>query len=259
MISSHVHPKLIHSPQLPATASIIVTLSFIILSANAGAQTPPGSGTGPTSGTGQSGSAAIAIDDKTVTVDAENARLADILPDLMKSVGADYSLDGSVKNAHVTIHINNAKFKPTLDTMMKVSDVPVTYRVVSGLYHFMALADAPALPHAPASSRPAAPMRRGPRYNGGDPLAVAVSELIQFLAGSEPAFSGKGPYPNNGSLKAGSSSLSGSRNFSEYGFQNGQLSSSSFSTPDIGNPQSSTVGTGYGYFGPIGRGGTVIR
>jgi hypothetical protein len=177
----------------------------------------------------------------------------------MKSVGADFSLDSGIKNAHVTIHIASAKFKPTLDTMMKVCDLAVTYRVEKGLYHFMALADAPALPRAPASGRSEAPARPGPRYNGGDPLAVAVSELFQFLSGSEPALSGKGPYPNNGSLKAGSGSLSGSRSYSEYGFLNGKLSSSSFQTPDMSNPLSSTVGGGYGYFGPTGRGNGVIR
>ena len=183
----------------------------------------------------------------------------DVLPDLMKSVGADYSLDGGIRDARVTIHITGAKFKPTLDTMMKVCDMAVTYRVEKGLYHFMALADAPPLPRAPATGRPEAPARPGPRYNGGDPLAAAVSDLIQFLSGCEPAFSGKGPYPNNGSLKAGTSSLSGSRSYSEYGFINGKFSSSSFSTPDMGNPLSSSFGGGYGYFGPISRGNGVIR
>jgi hypothetical protein len=247
-------PCCIPAPGLLAAACIIV------LSGTAVAQTPPATGGGQSGGTTQSTGKTTAIEDKLVTIDVENARLADVLPDLMKSVGADYSLDGGIKNAHVTIHIAQAKFKPTLDTMMKVCDTAVTYRVEQGLYHFMALADAPPLPQAPvAPGRSTAPARPGPRYNGGDPLAVAVSELFQFLSGCEPAFSGKGPYPNNGSLKAGSGSLSGSRNYSEYGFLNGTLSSSSYSTPDISNPQSSTYGTGYGYFGPIGRGNGVIR
>jgi hypothetical protein len=194
-----------------------------------------------------------------VTVDAENERLADVLPDLMKSVGADYSLDGGIKNARVTIHITKAKFKPTLDAMMKVCDLAVTYRVETGLYHFMALADAPAAPRAQASGRSEAPTRPGPRYNGGDVVSVALSELFQFLSGCEPAFSGRSPFPNNGSLKAGSGSLSGSRSYSEYGFLNGKLTSSGFQTPDTGNPQSSTSSGGYGYFGPFGSGNAVIK
>lgn len=196
------------------------------------------------------------IEDKMVTIDTDNGRLVEILPDLMKSVGADYSVDGGLKNVRVTIHITKAKFKPTLDTMMKVCDFPVTYRVEKGLYHFMALSDAPPLPAAPLPNLPenAPSTKRGPLYNGGDPLAVAVSELFQFLSGCEPAFSGKGPYPNNGTVHAGTGSLSGSRSYSEYGFINGRFSSSSFETPEMANPQIMSFGGSYGYFGPINNG-----
>jgi hypothetical protein len=235
-----------HLPYLTLAISLFAAVALITTGPPACAQPPPDS-------------AATTIENKMVSVDSENSRLSDVLPDLMKTVGADYSLDSTIKNARVTIHITSAKFKPTLDTLMRVCDIPVTYRVEKGLYHFMALADAPPEPHAAPTPRSEAPSRPGPRYNGGDPLAVAVSELMQFLTGSESALSGKSPFPNNGSQRAGSGSLSGSRNFSEYGFQNGRLSSSSFQSPDIGNPQISSFGGGYGYFSPMGRGNGIIR
>ncbi len=240
-----------------------IMLAALVTSASSlplGAQTPPATGrqTGQGDGTGRSGSNTTAIDDRPVTVDADHSRLADILPDLMKSVGADFSVDNSIKNAHVTIHVTQAKFKPTLDTMMKVCDEGVTYVVEKGLYHFMALADAPKASRTPLPSSGEAPRRPGPRYNGGDPVAVAVSELFQFLTGCESAFSGKSPFPNSGPIKAGTGSVSGSRSYAEYGFLNGTISSSSYETPEMSNPSSTTYG-GYGYFGPIGRGGGPIR
>src|SRR5580700_9161349 len=170
------------SATLVQTTALLITACLVALGGQTQAQTPPGTGNGSSAENGQSGGNTTPIADKIVTVDVENARLADVLPDLMKSVGADYSLDGSIKSAHVTVHIAQAKLKPTLDTMMKVCDMAATYRVENGLYHFMALADAPLLPRAPAGSRSEAPRRPGPRYNGGDPVAVAVSELFQFLS-----------------------------------------------------------------------------
>lgn len=199
----------------------------------------------------QQGTNTIAVEDRVVALDVENARLGDVLPDMMKSVDADYALDKDIKEFRVTIHITSAKLKDALATMMKISTGPVVVKVEGGLYHFMLGTVAGSSTTHAAEKSPRRP--GGPPYNGGNPLAAATSELFTYLAGCEPAFSGKSAHPSSGALVArGGASLSGSRNFSSYGFINGNFVGSSSSTPDISRPQATTItGGGGGYFGPI--------
>ncbi len=217
----------------------------------ASAQAPPEGG----GKTGDSGSTTKEqTDDKMVSLDAENLRLVDVIPDLMKSANAEFVIDREVKQVRLTIHISKAKLKVTLDSMMKVCNGPVHYKVEDGIYHFIPGAELEKAPSTADLGAPLVPRVRGPKYNGGDPIEVATSELFQFLTGSEPALSGKSPFPDGRGIKAGLGNLSGSRSFSEYGFLNGKISHSGYETPDMASPDSSSTTFGYGYFPPIGNG-----
>lgn len=224
-------------------------VALLLIPATAHTQDPPpggDNGKSPASGSGN-------IGDKLVVVDAENQRLVDVLPALMKQVGADYSLDSEIKNVTVSLHLPSAKFQAALDTLMKVASQPVTYKIEDGLYHFMRRTDTsgsqPTAP--PSTSASTESTGRIPPYRGDDQLGVMLSDLFQYLGGTDLNF--EDPRSRQGrSLLAGSSSMSGSRNYSSYGFVNGQFTSSSYTDPDIGNPNSSVHTSGGGFnFGPI--------
>src|SRR5947209_5690428 len=68
----------------------------------------------------KTGSDASGLADKRVTVDADTLRLTEALPPLMKSAGADFVVDNALKNATVSVHLNNVRFQTALDTLVKV-------------------------------------------------------------------------------------------------------------------------------------------
>lgn len=198
----------------------------------------------------QQNDAAIPVGERLVALDAENARLVDILPDLMKGVGADYALDREATAARVTIHITRARLKDVLNVVAKVSTVPLEVKNEGGLFHFVLKPPPP-----PAKSPEKTVRRPGPPYNGGDPIAGATSELFTYLIRSEIVLGGRSTGPAPGSLVIqGGGSLSGSRNFSDYGFINGHFTSSSLTIPDINTPWIRSATGGGGYFGPFKTG-----
>jgi hypothetical protein len=214
-------------------------VAFVLAPAVVQAQNPLSGGNGQPPASGSN------IGDKQVMVDADNQRLVDVLPALMKQVGADYSLDADIQQVTVSLHLPNAKFQAALDTLMKVATQPVTYKIEDGLYHFMRREDAPASSPSGPSSTPSGPGRSGPPYRGDDQIGVALSDLVQYLSGADNRRQGR-------SLLAGSGSFSGSKNFSQYGFVNGHFTSSSYSDPDTGNPNASPHTSGSGFnFGPL--------
>ncbi len=237
------HTKSAIAPVLLAAALLTVTAVPTLA-----IQPPPDSGT-------QNGADPNAPENHLVSLDCENARLVDILPDLMKSANADYALDSSIKNVKVSLHVAGVPLKSVVAAIVKAASSPISCKVNLGLFHFTPKTE----PDKPADGAPdkPAPRRPGPKYNGGDPIAAATSELITFLTGSEIALGGRNPNAQGfGGFRAGGGSLSGSRNYNDYGFINGTFGSSSYSNPDTGANNTSTRGRGGYYFGPFFSGGS---
>ncbi|HLK56177.1 MAG TPA: hypothetical protein VKU00_06420, partial [Chthonomonadaceae bacterium] len=185
-----------------------------------------------------------------VSVDADNTLLSDALAQIMKSAGADFVVDNALKKATVSVHLTNVRFQAALDTLVKVSSEPVSYKIEDGVYRFIPRVDPPEAPPTP----PAGPSR--PSYKIGK-IVVQNSdaqELVDFLTG---ASSGLDSGPDSLSMNG---NITGSRSYSSSGIQKGGPFSNSYSGPINNNGYGggsyrSSYSSGPGIsFGPFGFG-----
>ena len=115
-------------------------------------------GTPGTSGDGGAeSSGASKFSEMKVSVDTTGGRLIVVIPPIMKSVGADFTIDADVKNAIVASHLTNVKLQTALDSLLRVSDIPVQVKFEKGVYHFSKRVDPipevlPVLPLNPGES-----------------------------------------------------------------------------------------------------------
>ena len=171
----------------------------------------------------KTGNGAAGLADKKVTVDADGVKLAEALPPLMKSVGADFVVDNSLKDVTVSVHLSNVRFQAALDTLVKVCSQPVMYKLVDGVYHFLPRVDEPEPPRAePPPSWP-----RGPAYKLGK-IVVQNSdaqELVDFLSGN---WDGTDSAPSSLSING---NVSGFRSYSSSGFVTAGPSAAAIARP----------------------------
>lgn len=81
---------------------------------------------------------------KHVSVDAEDATLTSVLTTLMKSAGANYTLDNSLRAVSITAHLHNLRLDITLDILLRSSTPAAIYRVEEGVYRFLLKPETPA-------------------------------------------------------------------------------------------------------------------
>ena len=74
--------------------------------------------------------------DKRISIDAQDATLASVLTTLMKGVGANYTLDNSLRSVRVTAHLHNLRLETALDVLLRSVAPPATYRLEEGVYQF---------------------------------------------------------------------------------------------------------------------------
>lgn len=74
--------------------------------------------------------------DKRVTLKVEEVSLTAAIKMLMKSVGADFSIDPALRDSYVTAHLTNVRLSVALNTLMKVSTLPAEYHIEGGVYIF---------------------------------------------------------------------------------------------------------------------------
>lgn len=80
---------------------------------------------------------------KRVSVDVENADLASVLKTLMKSAGANYTLDNSLRAVSITAHLNNLRLDITLAILLRSSTPAAMYKVEEGVYRFLLKPETP--------------------------------------------------------------------------------------------------------------------
>lgn len=89
---------------------------------------------------------ATKLADRRVTLQVEEASLSNAVRMLMKSVGADFSIDPALRDARVTANLTNIRLQIALDTLMRISTIPATYRVAEGVYIFEPRKEEPPAP-----------------------------------------------------------------------------------------------------------------
>jgi hypothetical protein len=129
-------------------------------------------------GNGQSTDTSVAQADKRVSIDAEDATLSSVLTMLLSSVGANYTLDSSLRSLHVTAHLHDLRLKTALDVLLRSVAPPVTYRLEDGVYQFKLKSES-ALPEPDAVGAGDTPPQSGVRH-----LQVA---RVNFIDAAEAA------------------------------------------------------------------------
>ena len=122
-----------------------LALMLALVGSTASAQAPP---PGAPDGSSNGSSGASKFADMKVSIDTDSGRLVEVVPKLLKSVGAEFVVDGDVKNARVSSHLANVRLKIVLDVLMRGSSIPIQYTFDKGVYHFSKKVEPP--PEAPA-------------------------------------------------------------------------------------------------------------
>jgi hypothetical protein len=163
----------------------IATVSLgmlLITAALASAQDkPPASGTGGGNASAATGKQNPA--EKRVSLEAENIPLTQAIKTIMQSARADYVVDSALRGATVTAHLTDVKLSVVLATLMKVSSLPVTYRLEDGIYHFVPRIDPPEPPPSELPT-PQTPPEKPWRMQAIRVVNVDAGELAQILGGN---------------------------------------------------------------------------
>lgn len=201
--------------------------------AHAGQAGMPGDGSA-----GSSGASKFA--EMKVSVDTVGGRLIVVIPPIMKSIGADFTIDADVKNAIVASHLTNVKLQVALDSLLRVSDIPVQVKFEKGVYHFSKRVDPipevlpqpplnpgeSVLPPPPTTVEGDVDVRNVQTYdllrvlNGlfGVPIAIDPSRDPGNHAQGAPTYPGLGQGTDTGHGNVSSNGIGGNRSI-QYGNQ----------------------------------------
>ena len=184
--------------------------------------------------------------DKKVSIDLDDARLVMAVPQLLKSVGAEYIIDADVKNAVISSHLTSVKLHTALDVLMRVSSLPVQYTFEKGVYHFSKKVEPPL--EAPASNpyTPGEAVLPPPPSSLDETIdvhEVQTFDLLRVLNGVFGTQGAIGDPGSNGSLSGYSSASN--RGISGKGITAGS-SGSVFGTQGSGNNAQSSRSTAIG-------------
>ena len=141
---------------------------------------------GAPDGGGKGSPAASKFAEMKVSIDVDRGRLVEVVPKLMKSVGAEFSIDADVKDALVSSHLTNVKLQTVLDVLLRVSTIPVQVTLEKGVYHFSKKPELP--PEAPpptprAPAEPLLPPLPTTAEDGIDVHNVQTFDLLRVLNG----------------------------------------------------------------------------
>ena len=113
-------------------------------------------------------SQSVSIEHMKISLDVESASLYDALKLVFTQVKCNFTLDQSLKGLTVTAHLTDVPFKIGLETLLKSTSTPLTYRVESAVYSVVRKQDEPAIVLDPVTTRA--------RVNGS---AVKTVQLIR--------------------------------------------------------------------------------
>lgn len=74
---------------------------------------------------------------KKVSLDLESTNLYSALKLLFGHINANYFLDPSLKNSEVSVHLHDIPFKTVLDTLVKSTGLPITWKFEDNIYRIV--------------------------------------------------------------------------------------------------------------------------
>jgi hypothetical protein len=186
---------------------------------------------------------------KKVTLDLESTNLYSALKMLFGHVNANYYLDPSLKNAEVSVHLHDIPFKTVLDTLVKSTGLPLTWKFDDNIYRIVPKEVETTV--GPEEGRPSFPEASEPKSPkivilSRDSFAFDAMSLVEALGGKQmsllPRIFDVNPYP----VASGGQSGNGSG-------QNGGLGGGGLGTGGQGGGFGGSAGSSSGGFGGGGR------
>lgn len=224
--------------------SFLLLSIFALPSLPASSQTTGDSGKKSGEESKQSKSDTSKFDNKKVSLNINDESLQTAIRLLMKGVDGEYVIDNSLKAARVTLEFKDILFKDALKTLMKVSTLPVTYKIEDGIYHFMLKEEvydkAPDYSSEPTKDGSSTTVPPEKKIDKVFPKNGNSRDIVDTLTGNTAPPQSKVIYSN---------APIGHSTYSSTSFKNGVFSSSGVRNNPDGTSQA--TGGGYNIFGLI--------
>ncbi|MCW3054845.1 MAG: hypothetical protein JWN14_4015 [Chthonomonadales bacterium] len=186
---------------------------------------------------------------KKVTLDLEQTNLYSALKLLFSHINANYFLDPSLKNSEVSVHLHDVPFKIVLDTLVKSTGLPITWKFDQNIYRIVPKeVETTALPEEGRSTLPETPEGKSPRIVmlSRDSFSFDGLSIAEALGGKTvsilPRIFDTSPY-------------SGTSSSGQSGSNNGGQNNGGFGNGGLGGGRSGGGGSSFGGSGLGGGGG----
>jgi hypothetical protein len=121
---------------------------------------------------------------KKIDLDLESSNLYYGLKLLFSQVKANFTIDESLKSLTVTAHLNQVPFRVALETLLKSTGTPLTYKVESGIYSVVPKVESPDQPVEEITKiEPDNTKSGGYRYGVIRPNNMSAADIVQAFGG----------------------------------------------------------------------------
>jgi hypothetical protein len=224
-----------HMQSRSTTTAVITLLGFSIISA---CSTLPTCAQ-PPADKNQEGS--VDPSNRKIDLDLESTNLYYGLKLLFSQVKANFTIDDSLKSLSVTAHLSQVPFRVALETLLKSTSLPLTYKMESGIYSVVPKQEEP-----PPQELPADPIQplRGSGYKIGiiHPGNVSAMDIVGAFGGTTVTLGYQKVNYGTGGLSGGMGGGAGSGLGSGMGGGMG----SGYGSGGLGSGSSGGLGGGFG-------------
>jgi hypothetical protein len=120
---------------------------------------------------------------KKIDLDLESTNLYYGLKLLFSQVKANFTIDESLKSLSVTAHLTQVPFRTALETLLKSTSTPLTYKVESGIYSVVPKVEDTAPTQEP-TKEPDAPLGAGGyKYGFIHPVNLSAVDIVTAFGG----------------------------------------------------------------------------
>ncbi len=180
-----------------------------------------------------------------IDLDLESTNLYYGLKLLFSQIKANFTIDDSLKSLSVTAHLSQVPFRVALETLLKSTSTPLTYKMESGIYSVVPKVEE-AAPTELGPEGPQEPRSSGYKYGIIRPVNLSAADIVGALGGSIVSIGYNKVNYGSGGLGGG---MGGGTGSSGSGFGSGGLGSGG-----MGGGMGSGMGSG-GFGGSSGSGG----
>src|ERR1043166_8832996 len=163
------------------------------------------------------------LQNKKINLDVESANLYYALNLLFQHIKANFQLDPSLKQLEVTAHFHDVPFRVALETLLKSSGQPLTYRFENNIYSVVPKVEDKGEP-TPIDTGKAIPDLEGTKYRKplkirSDQLIYNAVDIVEYLGGK--VLNPTNPNGQNGGFGGGGLGGFGGGGFGQGGFGGG--------------------------------------